>query len=177
MRKALDTLYLAAAWAGALCVLAICCLMIGQALLRLNGTLVRGADDITAWACAGAAFLPLAATFKRGELVRMGMLIDQFDDRTARWIELAALTMCSAIALFMAYWLGVMVYESWLFNERAQGLLPIPIWIPQTPVAIGAVVLAIALIDELFRVVIGLVPTYVQQVRDRHAVGDYTGEV
>ena len=177
MRKTLDTLYLASAWAGALCVLAICCLMIGQAVLRLNGTLMRGADDITAWACAGAAFLPLAATFKRGELVRMGMLVDQFPDRTARWIELVALTMCSAIAAFMAYWLGFMVYESYSFNERAQGLLPIPIWIPQAPVAFGALVLAIALVDEWLRVVVGLVPTYVQQVRDRHAVGDYTGEV
>lgn len=177
MRKSLDTLYLASAWAGALCVLAICCLMIGQALLRLNGTLVRGADDITAWSCAGAAFLPLAATFKRGELVRMGMLIDQFSDRTARWIELAALTMCGAIAVFMAYWLWFMVYESYIYDERAQGLLPIPIWIPQTPVAFGALVLAIALVDEWLRVAIGLLPTYVQQVRERHAVGDYTGEV
>jgi TRAP-type C4-dicarboxylate transport system permease small subunit len=177
MRKTLDTLYLAAAWAGALCVLTICGLMIGQALLRLNGTLVRGADDITAWACAGAAFLPLAATFKRGELVRMGIIVDQFGDKYARWIELAALSMCSAIALFMAYWLGFMVYESYIFNERAQGLLPIPIWIPQTPVAVGAAVLAIALIDEWVRVVGGLVPSYVQQVRDRHAAGDYSGEV
>jgi TRAP-type C4-dicarboxylate transport system permease small subunit len=177
MRKTLDTLYLAAAWAGALCVLTICCLMIGQALLRLNGTLVRGADDITAWACAGAAFLPLAATFKRGELVRMGLFIDRLPDRTGRWIELIVLTMCGAIALFMAYWLGFMVYESYIFNERAQGLLPIPIWIPQVPVACGSLVLAIALIDEWWRVAAGFMPTYIHAVRVRHAAGDYTGEV
>lgn len=177
MRKTLDTLYLAAAWAGALCVLAICGLMIMQAFLRLSGTMVRGSDDITAWACAGAAFLPLAATFKRGELVRMGIVIDQLSDRTARWFELVALTLAGAFGVFLAYWLGFMVYESYIFNERAQGLLPIPIWIPQAPVAIGATVLAIAVIDEWFRVAAGFVPTYTQQVRDRHAAGDYTGEV
>lgn len=177
MRKSLDFLYTGAAWLGAACVLAICLLMMAQAALRPVGVMVRGADDITAWICAGAAFLPLAATFKRGELVRMGIFIDRFSDSTARWIELVALAMCSAFALFLTYALGNMVYESYVFNDRGQGLLPLPLWIPQTPVALGAAVLAVALVDELVRVVVGLVPTYVQQVRDRHAAGDYSGEV
>lgn len=177
MRKSLDLLYLAAAWLGAACVLAICVLMMAQAALRLTGTMIRGADDITAWICGGAAFLPLAATFKRGELVRMGIFIDRFPDQKARWIELAALGLCSAFAVYMAYALCNMVYESYVFDDRGQGLLPLPIWIPQTPVAVGAVVLAVALIDELARVAAGLIPTYVQQVRDRHAAGDYSGEV
>lgn len=177
MRKVLDSLYLATAWAGGLCVLAICGLMLTQALMRLNGTLVRGADDLTAWACAGAAFLPLAATFKRGELVRMGIVIDQFSDKTVRWIELLALTVAAPFAAYMAYWLGFMVYESYIYNERAQGLLPIQIWIPQVPVAVGALVLAIALVDEWFGVAAGFVPTYVQELRDRHAAGDYSGEI
>ena len=177
MRKTLDLLYMAAAWLGALCVLAICGLMLTQATLRLGGTMVRGSDDMTAWFCAGAAFLPLAATFKRGELVRMGILIDRFSDRTARWFELVALGLSSAFALYMAYALGNMVHESYVFNDRAQGVLPLPLWIPQTPVFLGAAVLAVALVDELVRNAGGLVPTYVQQVRDRHAAGDYSGEV
>ena len=62
-------------------------------------------------------------------------------------------------------------------GDRAQGLLPIPIWIPQLPVTVGAVVLTVALIDEWLRVARGLLPTYVQQLRERHAAGDYSGEV
>lgn len=177
MRKSIDLLYTSAAWAGAACVLGICILMMAQAILRLGGGMIRGADDITAWICAAAALLPLAATFKRGELVRMGIFIDRFPDRTARWIELMALAMCAAFSVYMTYALGNMVYESWVFNDRGQGLLPLPLWIPQTPVAVGSAVLTVALVDELLRVASGLVPTYVQQVRDRHAAGDYSGEV
>jgi TRAP-type C4-dicarboxylate transport system permease small subunit len=177
MRKALDTLYVAAAWAGAACLLAICTLMIAQALLRLNGAMVRGADDITAWLCASAAFLPLAATFRRGELVRMGILIDRLDEKTARWFELVALGLCGCFAIYLTYWLGNLAYESWRYNDRGQGLLPLPLWIPQAPVAVGAGVLAIALVDEWVRVAVGLAPTYVQQLRERHAAGDYSGEV
>jgi TRAP-type C4-dicarboxylate transport system permease small subunit len=177
MRKTLDTLYRLAAWAGAACVLAICILMLAQALSRLGGAMVRGADDLTAWLCAGAAFLPLAATFKRGDLVRMGIVLDRFDDATARWIELLVLTLCSAFALYLSFWLVNFVYETWAFAERGQGLLPLPLWIPQTPVAVGAVILALALLDEWVRVARGFLPTYVQALRDRHAAGDYSGEV
>jgi hypothetical protein len=73
--------------------------------------------------------------------------------------------------------LGNFVYESWLFGDRGQGLLPLPLWIPQAPVALGALVLSIALIDEWIRVACGLAPTYVEQLRMRHRAGDYTGEV
>jgi TRAP-type C4-dicarboxylate transport system permease small subunit len=177
MRNALDTFYRAVAWAGAACVLLICGLMLAQALLRLNGSMIRGADDITAWLCAGAAFLPLAATFKRGELVRMGVLIDRLSDDVARWVELFALTLCAAFAIYLAWWLGNLAYEAWLFGDRGQGLLPLPLWIPQTPVAVGAFALAVALVDEWVRVAAALTPTYVQQLRDRHAAGDYSGEV
>jgi TRAP-type C4-dicarboxylate transport system permease small subunit len=177
LRMALDRLYLVTAWAGAACVLAVFGLMLAQALLRLNGTMVRGADDLTAWACAGAAFLPLAATFKRGELVRMGIVIDQFSDTTARWIELTTLTLCSIFAVYMTYWLGFMAYESYIYDSRGQGLLALPLWIPQFPVAFGSGVLAIALIDEWVRVAYGFVPTYIAEIRARHAAGDYSGEV
>jgi TRAP-type C4-dicarboxylate transport system permease small subunit len=177
MRKVLDTLYAVAAIAGAFCVFFIFVLMLAQALLRLNGVLLRGADDLTAWACAGAAFLPLAATFKRGELVRMGIVIDRFSEKSARWLELTALTLGGVFAIYMSYWLGSMVYESYSYNDRAQGLLPIPIWIPQLPVALGAAVLSVSLVDEWLRVAMGLVPTYVEQARERHAAGDYSGEV
>jgi TRAP-type C4-dicarboxylate transport system permease small subunit len=177
LRRALDGLYLVTAWAGALCVFAIFGLMLAQALLRLQGAMIRGTDDLTAWACAGAAFLPLAATFKRGELVRMGIVIDQFSEATARWIELTTLTLCSVFAVYMTYWLGFMVYESYIYDARGQGLLPLQIWIPQLPVAIGSGVLAIALIDEWLRVASGLVPSYVAEIRARHEAGDYSGEV
>lgn len=175
--RALDGLYLGAAWAGAACVLLICMLMLTQAGLRLTGTMVRGADDITAWACAGAAFLPLAATFKRGELVRMGLFIDRLRGTKARWLELVALGLCSSFGAYLTVALCNLVYGSYSFDERGQGLLPIPIWIPQAPVAAGAAILTVALLEEFARVARGLVPSYVQQVRERRASGDYSGEV
>ena len=51
--------------------------MLAQAFGREAGILVRGADDIVSWLCAAAAFLALGHTFRHGELVRVGLLLDR----------------------------------------------------------------------------------------------------
>ena len=59
----------------------------------------------------------------------------------------------------------------------AQGLLPIPIWIPQSSFALGSLLLLVAMVDELVIVLRGGRPTYVVAVEERHAHGDFSAEV
>jgi len=58
--------------------------MLGQAIGRSFGILFRGADDITGWLTAAAAFFALGHTFRHGELVRVGIWLDYMGPR-ARW--------------------------------------------------------------------------------------------
>ena len=50
--------------------------MLAQSLGREVGVFVRGADDVTAWLTAAAAFLALGHTFRHGELVRVGLFLE-----------------------------------------------------------------------------------------------------
>ena len=59
MRKFLDTLYLLAGGIAALCICAICALMIGQSVLREFGIKTGAVNDVVAWLCAAAAFLKI----------------------------------------------------------------------------------------------------------------------
>ena len=77
MRRLLDRLYDAAGAAAAVCLASIAAVMLAQAAMRELGYLFRGADDIVAWLCAGSAFLALGHTFRRGELVRVGLVIER----------------------------------------------------------------------------------------------------
>src|SRR5262245_50338589 len=105
--------------------------MLAQAAGREFGLLIRGADDITAWLCAAAAFLALGHTFRHGELVRVGLLIDLLAPGRRRAAEIAALTFAALCVGYMAWAVCSFVYDSWRFNELAQGLIKLPIWIPQ----------------------------------------------
>ena len=53
-----------------------------------------------------------------------------------------------------------MNYESWLFSDISQGVIPVAMWIPQLGYSVGLVILFIAFIDELAHVVAGHEPRY-----------------
>src|SRR3954469_20788177 len=101
--------------------------MMAQSLGRELGVLVRGADDIVAWLCAASAFLPLGHTFRHGELVRVGLWLPKPGRSAGRRAELFALGLTSAFVGYMLWAVLRFVYESWKFNEVAQGLIKVPI--------------------------------------------------
>jgi hypothetical protein len=100
LRRFLDRLYAASGALAAVCLGSIALVMLAQAGMREFGYLLRGADDIVSWLCAAAAFLALGHTFRRGELVRVGLLIEHLPPRARRRFALGF------TALFAATWPG-----------------------------------------------------------------------
>src|SRR5262245_53908133 len=153
MRRFLDRLYAASGALAAVCVFLICALMLAQAFARGMGGQIRGTDDIVSWLCAAAAFFALGHTFRPGRLVRVGLWSDLPAPRTRRLPELVALGVTATFVCYMMWSVTVFVYESWKFNEVAQGLIKVPIWIPQMTFVIGVAIFLVAVLDELVLVV------------------------
>jgi TRAP-type C4-dicarboxylate transport system permease small subunit len=151
--------------------------MLAQALGREVGVLVRGADDITAWLTAASAFLALGHTFRRGELVRVELLVERLRAAARRRVEMAALTVALLFAGYMVWAVAKFVYESWQFGELAQGLIKIPIWIPQSSVVLGMLIFFVAIADEWVTVVRGGKPAYQTATEERRAAGDFSETV
>jgi TRAP-type C4-dicarboxylate transport system permease small subunit len=177
MRRFLDRLYAGSGALAALCIFGIFAVMLAQASGREVGILVRGADDIVAWLCAASAFFALGHTFRHGELVRVGLLVNRLKGR-ARWIaELFALGFTSIFVAYMLWAVSRFVYESWKFNEVAQGLIRLPIWIPQTTFLLGVLIFFVAVLDELVLVLKKEKPTYQVAEEARIASGDFSETV
>jgi TRAP-type C4-dicarboxylate transport system permease small subunit len=177
LRRFLDRLYAASGALAAVCLASIFALMMAQSLGREAGVLVRGADDIVSWLCAASAFLALGHTFRRGELVRVGLWLDMLGVR-ARWIaELCALGATALFAGYMAWAVVSFVYESWKFHEVAQGLIQLPIWIPQLSFVFGALIFLVAVLDELAAVARHRKPAYQLAEEERRAAGDFSETV
>jgi TRAP-type C4-dicarboxylate transport system permease small subunit len=174
MRRFLDRLYAASGALAALCLASIAVVMLAQAGMREFGLLLRGADDIVGWLCAASAFLALGHTFRRGELVRIGLVIDHLPQRVRRPVSLAALAIALAFVAYMAYAVVSFVYESWKLEEVAQGLIQIPIWIPQMSFVLGALILLVAMCDEFVVLVRGETPAYEAAERERIERKDFS---
>jgi len=177
LRRALDRLYLASGALGAFFIVLIGVLMIAQSVLRELNVRTGAVNDVVAWFCAAAAFFTMAHAFKHGDFVRVTLLLESTSDRTRRALEIMALAIGSLAVGYLAWWACKFTYESWEFNDIAQGLLPLPLWIPQLSFALGSVLLWVAMLDELILVLRGEVPTYVREVQERHARGDFSSDI
>lgn len=177
LRRVLDGIYLGAGVLGATCVALIGALMVAQTLGRQFGVATGAITDIVAWLCAAAAFLTMAHAFKHGDFVRVTLLLEKLAPGPRRAFELFSLGVATISTAYLAWWACRFTYESWAFNEVAQGLLPLPIWIPQLSFALGAVLLVLAVTDEFLTVLRGGVPTFVRLVEQRHAAGDFSSDL
>lgn len=177
LRRALDRLYDASGALAALCLAGIFVVMLAQAWGRGAGLLFRGADDVTAWLTAASAFLALGHTFKHGELVRVGLLIDRLKGEARRRAEITALSVTVLFVGYMVWAASKFVYESWKFNEVAQGLIKIPIWIPQMSFVLGVLIFFVAVVDEWVAVLRRRKPAYQLAAEARRAAGDFSETV
>ena len=177
MRRFLDRLYAGSGALAALCVFLICALMLAQAFARGMGGQIRGTDDIVSWLCAAAAFFALGHTFRHGELVRVGLWLERLGPRARRLMEIWALTVTALFGAYMLWSVSRFIYESWKFNEVAQGLIKVPIWIPQMSFLIGVVIFFVAVLDELVTVLRNRKPAYQLADEVRRAAGDFSETV
>jgi TRAP-type C4-dicarboxylate transport system permease small subunit len=154
-RRALDRLYGAAAWVAALFMvgtLAMILLSVGGRLLSFH---VRGTDAYAGYCMAAAAFLALAHTLKRGEHIRVTLLLDHVAPRARHALELWSHAAGLLCAVLLAWFSLHLAWQSFRFNDISQGTDATPLWIPQSGMALGSAIFAIALADELLAVLRG----------------------
>ena len=160
VRRALDLLYLVAGYAAGVFLVAIFAIMMTMSVGRQFAINIPAGDDFASWCMAAMAFLGLAHTFKRGEMIRVGLLLEQLRGRTKQIAEIVALGIATAFVLYFTRYAVHMTYDSWRFNDVAQGVVALPLWIPQLGFAGGLAILSIALVDEMISVVSGNRPSY-----------------
>jgi TRAP-type C4-dicarboxylate transport system permease small subunit len=160
VRSVLDGLYCVTGYLAGLFLIAIFVLMMGLSIGREVGFNIPAGDDFASWCMAALAFLALAHTFKSGEMIRVSLVLDRLHGGIRRIVEVVCLLIGSAFVGFFAWHAARMTYDSWRFNDMAQGVLAVPLWIPQLGYSTGLAVLFIAFLDELFHVLAGHAPRY-----------------
>ena len=149
MRKLLDRLYdSAAALAAGLLVglLAMVLLSIFGRQLHFH---VPGTDAYAGYMMAASGFLALAHTLKRGEHIRVTLLLAALKGAQKRALELWALGFASLLSCMFAFYSCRLAWQSHSFHDISTASDATPLWIPQIGMALGTVILAIAFIDEL----------------------------
>jgi TRAP-type C4-dicarboxylate transport system permease small subunit len=116
---------------------------------RQVGFNIGGIDAYAGYMMAAAGFLAMAHTLKRGEHIRVTLLLAALKGRSKHGLEIWALFAATMLAVLMAGYSVRLAWQSHAFHDISTSNDATPLWIPQLSMALGAVVLAIAFLDEL----------------------------
>ena len=149
MRKALDRLYDAAGCLAAFFMVGVLAMVLASVVGRMAGFNLRGSDAYAGYSMAAASFLALAHTLKRGEHIRVMLLLERFGGTLRRpldiWSHVAGTFFCGVVAFYSVR----LVWQSRAYHDISQGNDATPLWIPQIAMAAGAIVLLVAMADDL----------------------------
>ena len=149
MRKVLNALYDGAAYVAALFMVGLLIMVLLSVLGRQFNFYVAGTDAYAGYLMAASGFLALAHTLKRGEHIRVTLVLAALSGRWKKGMEVWALGFGTALSGLFAFYSCRLAWQSRLFNDVSTGSDATPLWIPQIGMALGTVILAVAFLDEL----------------------------
>jgi TRAP-type C4-dicarboxylate transport system permease small subunit len=155
--KALHWLYRASGLLSAASLILICVMIVAQIVARNMGSTVRDAEEFAAWSMAAAGFFGLPYALYCGSHIRVSVVSRFVPEALHHTMEVIASVIGVLLAAYLAWYCTAFVLESYQFKEVSQGLVPVPMWIPQMPMVFGSILLAAAFAERLVRVLRGQV--------------------
>lgn len=176
--RVLDGVYFASGVISAFFMVTILLLIIVGMVARWTSVAVPGTTEFAGYAMAATSFFALCHALTRGAHIRVSIILNA-NDFLKRWLDVVAVFGAAVIATYFARFAIKTNKFSEMLNDRTQGqdqipewlvalfrldfstaaegsgaLVYTPVWIPQLAMSIGTVLLAIALWDTLYRMLI-----------------------
>ena len=154
-RKALDWLYDGAAVLAALFMLFLLAAVLSSILGREFNFMIPGTDAYAGYFMAASAFLALAHTLRRGEHIRVSLVLSLLPQPWRKRMEIWAGVMSVILGALLAIFSVRLVMQSLSYNDISTSNDATPLWIPQLSMAIGTVIFFIALLHDLIDIISG----------------------
>jgi len=172
VRRNLDRLYVCSGYIGAGFIAAICALVFAQVILnaidRITkivtgsaiGLTIPSYADFTGFFLAAASFFALAFALREGAHIRVTLVIQHTTGWLRQVIEIFCVSLALSVSLYFLWFITLLTFESYSYNDLSPGIIAVPIWIPQFSMVLGLAVLCIALADDLVILLRGGKPSY-----------------
>ena len=143
------------------CLVLMALLILSQIGARALGNVIPSSEDFAGWLLSATIFFGLAYTFNEGGHIRVTMLLTRLSPKAKRFQEFLNLIVGSLISGYLAYYTIFTAYESYAYNDVSDTYLAVPLWIVQSPMAIGSLFLFIAIVDSLIDMIRNKTPQYI----------------
>jgi len=118
---------------------------------RLLGKQIPSSDDFAAWAMAASLFLALPYALRHGDHIRVTIVLQFMPARFVQTYEVVATLVGLGLSGWCSWHATHFVYESYVYQEVASGMVAVPLWIPQLAMPIGLTLFTAMLAQRLVR--------------------------
>lgn len=158
MVRILNKTYQIAGAISAGLIMAICLLVSAQVILNIIGRLSPGLlpstipsyADFAGFMLAASTFLAMSYTLRSGGHIRVNLIVQHLPRRANYLAEGVVLLLGLGFVGFATYYAGALVGESLHYGDVSNGIIAVPLWIPQSFMVAGLGLLTIALCHTLF---------------------------
>ncbi len=113
------------------------------------GLTIPSYADFTGFLLAASSFLALAYTLRSGSHIRVTLVYSNLSKGVQHIVEGWCLFFASVVAIYFTWYTGYLLYESYVYNDLSSGMVAVPLWIPQSAMLLGLVILSVSLVDDL----------------------------
>ncbi len=149
MRSVLDPFYAVLGGLGALFILATLVVQLVGIVGRELGFSMAGLDAYAGYCLAAGSFLALAYALRRGDHIRVMLILSRLKGRARYWMEVLCLVVATLLSGYFAYFSARLVWGSYTYHDISQNVDATPLWIPQLSMALGLFGLALAFAEQL----------------------------
>lgn len=147
--RLLDKFYRTLLYLGAVSmVVTLVAIMLGP-IGRQIGFDIPGLDAYAGYSIAASLFLSMPAALRNGDHIRVTLFLDRMKGTTRKIFDYWCLMAASGVSAYFAYFAVRLVMISFETHDVSPASDASPLWIPQLTMAIGAIGLFIAFIEEL----------------------------
>ena len=151
INKNLNKLYKFSGYVAAIFLILVAVFILIGICSRIFGFYIRGLAEYSGYCMASASFFALAYTFGEGGHIRITLFLEKLNNKFRKIFEIWCLFVATIFSGYMAYFFSKMLVVSYRFKERSEGADEILIWIPQSPLAFGSLILFICIFHHLLR--------------------------
>lgn len=118
-------------------------------IARIAGWDLPGLDAYAGYAIAAGLFLALPSTLKRGDHIRVTLVLDRLPVAGRSVMEWWSLLAAFGLSLYVSWYSVRLVWVSYEMHDVSPAADATPLWIPQLAMALGSIGLALAFAHAL----------------------------
>ena len=149
VRASLHALYSFCAFLSCVFLMLIAIVILYDLLSPILSYKSQSTDELAGYCMAASAFLGLAYCFHNNDHIRVQLFMKIAPPFVQKALNLLTLIIAVSVCFYLTVFSLRFAWQSWYYHDLSQGLIPFPLWVPHSSMALGIIAFLLSVLEKL----------------------------